>query len=255
MKIGLVLSGGGARGIAHLGVIQALFEKGIKPDVISATSSGAFVGAMVAYGYQPEEVLEKIIQTSFYPYLRPGFGATGLLQMKRIETVICQYIPENSFESLKIPLVLNATDIVSGETVLYSSGDLALPLLASCCIPGLFSPIQINGRDMVDGGVLNNLPVEHMEGEADIIIGSHCNPFSLDKPLKTTTEIVYRSLILAMHAKNRERFKKCNLMIEPPALNRFGIFDFKKAKALFEVGYVYTTKLLENPTNRDLTIN
>lgn len=244
MKTALVLSGGGARGIAHLGVIQALFEKGIKPDLISATSSGAFVGAMIAYGYQPQDILEKIIQTSFYLYLRPGFGANGLLQMKRIETVICQYIPENSFESLQIPLVLNATDIVSGETVLFREGELALPLLASCCIPGLFSPIKVNGRDLVDGGVLNNLPVEYVEQEADIIIGSHCNPFSLDKPLKTTTEIVYRSLILAMHAKNRERFKKCTLLIEPPALNRFGIFDFRKAKALFEVGYSYTRGLL-----------
>jgi NTE family protein len=246
MKIGLVLSGGGARGIAHLGVIKALLEHGIQPDIISATSSGAFVGAMVAYGYQPEEILEKFIQTSFYPYLRPAFGASGLLQMKRIETVLCQYIPENSFESLKIPLIINATDIVSGETVLFESGELALPLLASCCIPGLFSPIRINGQDLVDGGVLNNLPVEHIHGKVETIIGSHCNPFNLDKPLKTTTEIVYRSLILAMHTKNRERFRKCDLLIEPPALNRFGIFDFRKAKQLYEVGYLYTKILLEN---------
>ncbi|KQS33384.1 patatin-like phospholipase family protein [Dyadobacter sp. Leaf189] len=246
MKIGLVLSGGGARGIAHLGVIQALQEHGIKPGIISATSSGAFVGAMIAYGFQPADILDKIIQTSFYPYLRPGFGASGLLQMKRIETVICQYIPENTFESLQIPLVINATDIVSGEAVIFRNGELALPLLASCCIPGLFSPIQVNGRDLVDGGVLNNLPVEHIEGEADIIIGSHCNPFSLNKLLKTTTEIIYRSLILAMHTKNRERFKKCDLLIEPPALNRFGIFDFRKAKALFDAGYAYTSELLQS---------
>ncbi|WP_439558057.1 patatin-like phospholipase family protein [Dyadobacter sp.] len=246
MKIGLVLSGGGARGIAHLGVLQALQEHGIEPDIISATSSGAFTGAMIAYGFQPADILEKIIQTSFYPYLRPGFGASGLLQMKRIETVICQYIPENTFESLRIPLVINATDIVSGEAVIFRNGELALPLLASCCIPGLFSPIKVNGRDLVDGGVLNNLPVEYIEDEADIIIGSHCNPFSLNKPLKTTTEIVYRSLILAMHTKSRERFTKCNLLIEPPALNSFGIFDFRRAKELFNVGYAYTSGLLQS---------
>src|SRR4051812_46920852 len=102
MKIGLVLSGGGARGIAHLGVIQALQEKGILPSIISATSSGAFVGAMIAYGYTPQEILEKLTKTKFFPHLRPGFGATGLLQIRRIETVIRQFIPENTFESLKI---------------------------------------------------------------------------------------------------------------------------------------------------------
>jgi NTE family protein len=245
MKIGLVLSGGGARGIAHIGVIKALQEHGISIDQISATSSGAFVGAMIAYGYTPEQILSKIIETKFYPYLRPGFGASGLLQMRLIEQVFCKYIPENSFESLQIPLIINATDLISGEEVLFRSGELAAPILASCCIPGLFSPIQFQGHSLVDGGVLNNLPVEHIGKEVGYIIGSHCNPFGLDKPLKRTSEVVYRSLILAMHAKNRERFKKCQLLIEPPQLSHFSIFDFRKARQLYETGYFYTMDLLK----------
>ncbi|NIJ51689.1 patatin-like phospholipase family protein [Dyadobacter arcticus] len=246
MKIGLVLSGGGARGIAHIGVIQALQERGVAIDRISATSSGAFVGAMVAYGYTPEEILNKIVETKFYPYIRPGFGGNGLLQIRRIEDILCKYIPENTFECLRIPLVINATDIILGEEVLFKNGELALPLLASCCIPGLFSPIRLQDRDLVDGGVLNNLPVENISNEVDYIIGSHCNPFNLDKPLKKTTEIIYRSLILAMHGKTRERFKKCNLLIEPPELSQFSIFDFRKARQLYEVGYNYTTNMLDH---------
>jgi NTE family protein len=246
MKIGLVLSGGGARGIAHIGVAKALLERKIEPEIISATSSGAFVGAMLAYGYTPDEIIKRIIETRFYPYLRLGFGATGLLQMQRMETVLRNYIPENTFESLKIPLVVTATDIIAGTEVQFRTGELALPILASSCIPGLFSPIRIEGRDLVDGGVLNNLPVEAIRNEASYIIGSHCNPFGLDKPLKRTTEIVYRSLILAMHAKTKERFTQCDLLIEPPALSRFSIFDFRKAKELFETGYRFTKELLEN---------
>jgi NTE family protein len=245
MKIGLVLSGGGARGIAHIGAVKALMEAGIKPDIISGTSSGAFIGAMLAHGYIPDEIIEMVLQTSFYPYLRLGFGVNGLLQMNKMEAVLCKYIPENSFESLKIPLVVTATDIVSGEELQFRNGQLATPVLASCCIPGLFSPIQFQGHELVDGGVLNNLPVEPIIGEADFLIGLHCNPFTLDKPLKRTTEIVYRSLILAMHSKTKERFKKCDLLIEPPELSRFSIFDFRKAGQLFDVGYVYTKRLLE----------
>lgn len=239
------MSGGGARGIAHIGVLKALLENGIRPDIISGTSSGAFVGAMLASGLAPDAILEAVIQTSFYPYLRLGFGRNGLLHMSRMEAILCKYIPENSFEALKTPLIVTATDIISGEEVQFRKGALALPVLASCCIPGLFSPILFQGHSLVDGGVLNNLPVEPVLQEADFIIGVHCNPFALNKPLKTTTEIVYRSMILAMHSKTKERFKKCNLLIEPPELSRFSIFDFRKARQLFDVGYRYTLELLQ----------
>lgn len=248
MRSALVLSGGGARGIAHIGAVKALFEHGFKPDIISGTSSGAFVGAMLAHGYSPDEIIELILQTSFFPYLRFGFGVNGLLQMNRIEAVLCKYIPENRFESLKTPLVVTATDIISGEEVQFRSGEIAIPVLASCCIPGVFSPIQFQEHTLVDGGVLNNLPVEPIIHEADYVVGLHCNPFAIDRPMKRTTEIVYRSLILAMHAKTRERFKMCDLLIEPPELSRFSIFDFRKAGQLFDIGYQYTKELLDkNP--------
>ncbi|MCF0074639.1 patatin-like phospholipase family protein [Dyadobacter sp. CY261] len=247
MKTALILSGGGARGIAHVGVAQALWERGVRPDVISGTSSGAFVGALLGHGYEPTEVLKIIRDTSFYPYLRFGIGANGLLHMRKMEDVFRKFIPENTFESLRTPLIVTATDIVSGEEIRFRSGELALPVLASCCIPGLFSPMHYNGHELVDGGVLNNLPVEPVLDKADYLIGSHCNPFNLDKPLKRTTEIVYRSLILAMHTKTKARGAQCDLLIEPPALSRFSIFDFRKADQLFQTGYAFTKALLNEP--------
>ncbi|QRR03536.1 patatin-like phospholipase family protein [Dyadobacter sandarakinus] len=244
MRVGLVLSGGGARGISHIGVAAALSEYGIVPDIISGTSSGAFVGALLAHGYKPREIIELITKTRLYSYLRLGFGVNGFLQLHKMEEVICRYLPHNSFEALQIPLIVTATDIVNAAEIRFSSGPLAIPIVASCSIPGLFSPIMHAGYELVDGGVLNNLPVEAIREETAFVIGSHCNPFLLDKPLKSTSEIVYRSLILAMHAKTRERFGKCDLLIEPPALSRFSIFDFRKAEQLFEAGYRYTKELL-----------
>jgi NTE family protein len=245
MKIGLVLSGGGARGLSHLGVAKALAERGIKPDIISGTSAGAIAGGLLAYGYTPDEVLEIIIQTNFIRSVRPSFGGTGLFRIDRLEETYRKYIPENSFESLKTPLIVTATDLNAGETVCFKQGELARPVLASSCLPGLFEPIFFEKRYLVDGGVLNNMPVEPLENEVDYIIGVHCNPFKLKTPPKNTREIVARSLILAMHAKTRERFDRCHLLIEPPELCDYSLYDLRKARELFVLGHRYARQVLK----------
>jgi NTE family protein len=245
MKIGLVLSGGGSRGVSHLGVVKALYENGIRPDIISGTSAGALVGAMLAYGYAPDEVLDISLKTNFLRYIRPAFRGGGLLRIGRIEGLCYTYIPENTFEALKIPLVVNATDICAGETVYYRTGELARPVLGSCCLPGLFEPMEYQGRQLVDGGVLNNLPVEPIEQEVDFLIGVHCNPFPIKNNVVRTSEVLMRSLIMAVHSRSRERFLRCNLLIEPPQLCGYQVFERRKAREMFSLGYEYTMQLLE----------
>ncbi|WP_373513243.1 patatin-like phospholipase family protein [Persicitalea sp.] len=241
---GLVLSGGGARGISHLGAVKALYEHGIHPDIISGTSAGAITGGLLAYGYAPEDILEMILSTSFVRYVRPTFGGSGLLRMDRLEEIYRKYIPENTFECLKTPFVVSATDIFAGETVYFREGELARPVLASSCLPGLFAPMEYQGRHLVDGGVLSNMPVEPLEGVADYIIGVHCNPFKLLHPPRNTREVVYRSLILAVHAKTKERFEKCNLLLEAPQLGDFSVYDLRKARELFVLGYRHAQQVL-----------
>lgn len=246
MKTGLVLSGGGARGISHLGAVKALNERGIFSDIISGTSAGAVTGGLLAYGYTPDEILEIIISTNFVRYVRPTFAGSGLLRMDRLEEILKKYIPENTFESLKIPLIVSATDIFAGETAYFREGELARPVLASSCLPGLFAPMEYQGRSLVDGGVLSNMPVEPLEGVADYIIGVHCNPFKLLHPPRSTREVVYRSLILAVHAKTKERFEKCNLLLEAPQLGDYSVYDLRKARELFVLGYRHARQVLQN---------
>ena len=145
-KIGLVLSGGGARGISHIGAIKALMEEGIIFDIISGTSAGAFIGALLAHGYSPDDILEIFLKTYFSGYLRFGFSTGGLLRIDRAEEILKKYIPENTFEALKIPLAVTATDINAGEEICFRKGELAKPVLASCCLPGLFKPEEDPGE-------------------------------------------------------------------------------------------------------------
>ncbi|CAG5005489.1 hypothetical protein DYBT9275_03591 [Dyadobacter sp. CECT 9275] len=244
MKTAFVLSGGGARGISHIGAIKALQEQGIQPDVISGTSAGAFVGALLAYGYTPDEILEMILKTRLSGYLKFTFGFSGLLKLDAAEVFLKKYIPENSFESLKIPLAVTATDIHAGEEICFRTGELAKPVLASCCLPGIFRPILFEGRELVDGAIFNNLPVAPIEQQADYIIGIHCNPIATAKTAQNAHNIVYRSFRLAMRGKAKASLDKCNLLIEAPELSRFNPFDFRKAQQIFDIGYNYTKNLL-----------
>jgi NTE family protein len=151
MKLGIVLSGGGARGISHLGVLKALEEFHVKFDCISGTSVGALIGAFYSQGYAPEEILNDILTSRFYRSVRPAWRWTGLLSMESLRDVLLKYIPHNEFEALKIPLVVAATDISHGKAAYFSSGELIPRLLASCCVPAVFSPVQLNGALYVDG--------------------------------------------------------------------------------------------------------
>ncbi len=244
MKIGLVLSGGGARGFAHLGVIKGLLEQGIKPEVISGSSAGAIAGALYAAGYQPDKVLEIFIATKLYRFLRPSISLTGLLKMERVEKLYNLYLPD-TFEKLQLPLTICAADLQAGKSVFFSQGPLIKPIMASCCIPVMFEPLQIDGKIYVDGGVLNNLPVEPLIGKCDYIIGVHTNPINDQLPINSMKAVMERSLLLAIQNNIKERITHCDLFIEPPMLNRFTTFDSKKAREIFEIGYTYTMNLTE----------
>lgn len=243
-KIALVLSGGGARGISHIGAIKALEEYGLKPDIISGTSAGAFVGALIAYGYSADAIFEIILKTRFSTYLRFGFSTGGLLKIDKIEDILKKYIPENSFEALKTPLVVTATDLHAVEEISFRTGNLARIVLASCCLPGIFKPLHLEGRDLIDGAVFNNLPVTPIEKESDYIIGIHCNPLLFDKPSAHMHQITYRSIRIAMRQKAKASLDRCDLLIEAPALSNFNTFDFRKAQKLYDIGYKYTHELL-----------
>ena len=244
MKIGLALSGGGARGIAHLGIIKALEENGIQFSHLSGASAGAIIGALYAYGYSPDEVLEIIAKTTFIKAVRPAWMKTGLLKLDALGELLEKYMPENSFESLKIPTTIAATEIQKGKAIYFSQGELIKPILASSSIPVIFDPVRFNGYTLVDGGILDNLPVIPLQDKCDLIIGCHSNPIDDDFNVTNVKVMIERSLLMAINGNVNLSKKLCDVFIEPPLLSKYGGMDLPKAKELFEIGYQYTKENL-----------
>ncbi|MBX9853679.1 MAG: patatin-like phospholipase family protein [Cytophagaceae bacterium] len=245
MKIGVALSGGGARGVVHLGALAALEEKGIKPTIISGVSSGAIIGALYAYGMKPQEILDTLVKTKIFRYLRPAWSKFGFLNIQKLMAIYKLYLPVQRFEDLPMKLYISAADIREGKTVFFTEGDLVKAILASSCMPVLFAPIEIDNKLMVDGGIINNLPVEPLVGEVDLIIGVHANPTNTQYNISSIKSMIERTFHLAIGMNVRDRVKYCDIFIEPPALCDYSIFEISKAKEIYQIGYEYTLRVIE----------
>lgn len=236
MKNGLVLSGGGARGFAHLGVLQALEELNIRIDAISGTSAGAVVGAFYFSGHKPEEILKLILSYKMYQWARPTWLKPGFLSMDKIAQLFSQYLPPN-FEDLDRPLTVAVTDILQGESLLINSGPLVSAVCASACIPVLFDTVKFNGKECVDGGVLNNFPVEPFENPGMNILGVTVNPVIpgvAHVPMKDMTD---RNVNLMLRREVNDKKGKCKVFIEPLECGKFGMTDIGAGEKLFKIGY------------------
>lgn len=243
-KIGLVLSGGGARGIAHLGVIKALEELGIKPEIISGTSSGAILGAFLAGGFSPDRIMEFIKEQKIMSSLRFAMSRVGLFRMDPAIKLYAQYLGHDTFEKLNIPLIVSATDLITGKSVYFSKGELFTPVMASSAIPLLFQPVKYEGMILVDGGLLNNLPAEPLQDRCDFVIGVHCNPIGRAEKLGNFRRVMERTFLFSVYNTIRTRIELCDLFIEPKELINFRVFDVSKAEKIFRAGYdaVYEMK-------------
>ena len=239
MKIGIALSGGGARGIAHLGVLQALDDLGFEVSELSGTSFGAVAGAFYASGIAPKDALAMVKKTKLIFFIRPAISKTGLLKVEKLKDLFAKYLPYNSFEQLNRKLTINATDIRQGETRYFNSGELIPAILASCCMPVIFDPIEIDGVSYIDGGILNNLPVEPLLPACDLIIGSHCNPVHRQFQVKNAKALLERTLLMAIRNNTLQRQQLCQLYLEPPDLGRYIGSDFDKATEIYQIGYDY----------------
>lgn len=245
-NIGLVLSGGGARGFAHLGLLQALNECGIFPDVISGTSAGALAGVLYSDGYTPREILHLMNSGSRLDFMRPALPREGLLQIGGIIKILKSSLRAKTFEELKIPLFVAATDLNNGKAEYFSTGNLLDPVIASASIPVLFQPVIINDIYYVDGGVLDNLPVKPIENKCRILIGSFVNPVGFMEKCSGLINIAERTFMLSMSKEISEKAKKFDLFVAPPELRNFKILDPEKAEDLFELGYKATRDKLDD---------
>jgi NTE family protein len=237
VKIGLVLSGGGARGIAHLGVLKALDELGVTISHISGTSAGAIVGAFYSAGYKPEEILNISKTQKFFGYSNFLFGKAGLFNMDTFEAVYKTYFTRNLIEELPIPMTITATDIVKGEIHYFTHGDLSKALMASSCVPLVFEPVRVENTIMIDGGILNNFPIEPLLPITDKIIGVNVNAISQNFDQIHMKDMLDRGFHIAMKGAIMDKIKYCDVFIEPENMSRFGMFDLSKLDEIFTEGY------------------
>ncbi len=244
-KIGLVLSGGGTRGFAHLGLIQALNEAGIFPDVISGTSSGAMAGVLYADGFTPRDIMNLMKGSSRLDIMRPALPREGLLQLGGIVKILKANLRAKTFEDLKIPLYVSATDLNNGKAVYFSKGDLFDPVIASASLPVIFQPVVINNICYVDGGIMDNLPIRPIENKCETIIGSFVNPIGYQEKVKGLISIAERTFMIAMVKELSEKAKKFDLFVAPEELRNHGILNPEKADLLFQIGYDATKEKIK----------
>ncbi|MCC2546304.1 patatin-like phospholipase family protein [Hymenobacter sp. BT175] len=240
-QLGVCFSGGGARGIAHLGVLQALLESGLPIGHVTGVSSGAIAAAFHAAGFAPREVLGLLADTRFLRLVRPSFSR-GVLQLEQLQKLYAHYLgPDRTFAELAVPLTLAVTDLGAGETLYYERGLLIPPLLGTTTVPVLCRPVEYEGRLLVDGGVMNNLPVEPLLDRSHLLtVGVHCNPFTNELPLTSLREISERTAYLAILMNTLPRLARCHFVVEPPELRHFKVTDLRRANELFDIGYAHT---------------
>jgi NTE family protein len=189
MKVGIALGGGGVRGLAHIPILQVLDDLDIRPAVMSGTSMGAIVAALYASGMFAREIREVIerrlilkddtwrdviekredLLTWVYAF-KPDFSGSGLINAQGVLNSLLDEIKADSFEDLKIPLLVVAADYWSAEEVVFEKGDLLPAIQASMAVPGVFSPVSVEGRILVDGGVVNLVPYDLLSARADFIV-------------------------------------------------------------------------------------
>lgn len=246
MNIGLVLSGGGARGAAHIGAIKALEEHNVFPTHIAGTSSGAIVGALYAAGVNWSEILMFFKTVPLFNTKRFARKKPGFLNSENFYTDLKTYFPKDNFDDLKKPLFITAANIIDGTSKIFSKGQLIKPIIASASFPGVFTPTEINGKYYVDGGTLNNFPVEPLKKECDKIIGVYVNPLKdiSIKDLKYSFSVVERAYNIKVAAESMNKFPDCDLVINPKELVNFGTFGMNNMDAIFNLGYTYTIEVL-----------
>ncbi|MGF1636272.1 MAG: patatin-like phospholipase family protein [Cyclobacteriaceae bacterium] len=246
MKVGVALSGGGARGLAHLGVLKAIKERGFEVSIVSGTSSGALVGAFFCHGYDPEEAFRIITETSIRKWLRPAYSRSGFLNIEAALKHLQLFFKDDTFESLKIPLVASATNLQAGTTTFFDTGKLSIAILASSAVPVVFRPVKIENTFYVDGGILNNLPIEPLQGKCDKIIGVNSNPIGEFNASNNFRSVLERSLLMTINVNAYAKKPLCDLFIEPPGLRGVGVFQLKRAKHIFDAGYRSASELLDS---------
>ena len=242
--LGLVLSGGGARGFAHLGVAKALLENGIKPDIISGVSAGAIAGAFLASGMDPDEIFRLLREQDFMKISQFKMTKQGFIRLDGLNKQIKLLIPYKNIEDLPTPLVVAACNLNKARMEYFTAGPLAEIVQASSSIPVLFSPVRIGEHLYVDGGVLDNLPIKPVRKICDRVIAVNISPIHDTDQLNNVLQIATRVFHVSVDKATIKAGKLADLYIEPPGVDHYDILRIKYAEELFHLAYEHTKELI-----------
>lgn len=243
-RLGVALSGGSARGFAHAGVFRFLEEKQVIPSVIAGTSAGSLFASFYADGYSSDEFLRLFGTKSFKDFTKSQIPREGLLKTDPLGKFLHTHLRTTRVEDLPIPVYIVATDIDSGECAVFDRGPLPEVVRASCSIPILFNPVEMDGHLYVDGGVCKNLPASVIRNKCNYLLGVHLAPGVGVKPFKKNIMgIALRSYRLLFHANSAHDVPYCDAVIESPELSWFSEYDSDAAHCFADIGYYLTKKL------------
>jgi NTE family protein len=236
-SIGLALGGGFARGIAHIGVLKVLEEENIPVRVVTGTSVGALIGAAYCSGLSIGELEDLAHKVRFTSFARWTLSRYGFASNDRMVSFLTRTLKAKTFEELKIPLGVTATDFNTGEGVVFHSGSIIDPVRASCAYPGMFLPVEIRGRYLVDGMLSHPVPTRPLrEMGADRVLAVHLKgTWSNGGPPRHLFDVIGQSFAIAQDAMACLWREAADLVIEPNVAG-FGYDDFQRADALVRVG-------------------
>jgi len=237
LKLGVALGGGFARGLAHIGVLKVLEEEGIPVDFVAGTSVGAIVGACYCSGMSADEIAEVARLTRFRDFARWTLSRYGFCSNDRMTQFCERVFKVSSFGDLKVPLAVTATDFRTGEGVVFRSGPLVAPIRASCAYPGMFLPVEIEGRSYIDGMLAYAVPTTPLrQMGAECVLGVYLSAhWTRDRGPRHLFEVIGQCFSIAQERMCELWKRDADLVLEPD-VNGFGYDCFERAAELIEIG-------------------
>lgn len=247
---GFALSGGFIKGMAHLGMLQALFEHNIRPEILSGTSAGAIVCAFVADGKEPFEIMQLFSERSFTDLAKVRPSTESLMQMDYFIDFLKDNLKAKRMEDLPVSVVITATDFDHGRVVHFTEGEITHRIAASCCLPVLFAPVEIDGVHYVDGGVFMNLPVTPIRDCCERVLALNVCKLNTDSYHMNLPGIAMRAYHFMSQANSMTDLALADKVIAPDGLDAFQNYELDKAEDIFGLGYFAALKAIEEWKDR-----
>ncbi len=245
-RLGLALGGGLARGLAHIGVLDELESHGMSPDLLAGTSAGSLVAALYASGLKGDRLKRIALQVGWQDLVTPSFSRLGLFNTEKLGRFVERHCGISRLEATEIPCLVICCDLLSGEEMVYRRGKLGAVVRSSCSIPAIFEPVAYRERLLVDGGVVNNVPVNSLPSDESYVnVACNVSPYSpLKREPDNIVEVAWESMQIMRHATIQDDLPGADLVLTPET-SSVGPLELDRAQELIEAGRASVSENLD----------